>query len=112
MDLVWVINLTAVILFFLGTPILLIIAGWVIATSYFVVDFPLTNVGLTANEAARTFVFLAVPLFVATGDLLTEGGISRKLVGFARSTVSFLPGATAAIRIRKAAMSLVDVKDN
>lgn len=96
MDLAWLISGVAVLLFLLGTPILLIIAGWVIATSYFVVDFPLANVGLTANEAVLIFVFLAVPLFVATGDLLTAGGISHKLVTFARSTVSFLPGATAA----------------
>ncbi len=96
MDLVWWISGAAIVMFLLGTPILLIIAGWVIATSYFVIDFPLINVGLTANEAVLIYVFLAVPLFVATGDLLTAGGISKKLVRFARSTVSFLPGATAA----------------
>jgi len=96
MDAVTLISLTALALFLTGTPILLIISGWVIATSYFVVDFPLINVGLTANEAVLIYVFLAVPLFVATGDLLTAGGISQRLVTFARSTVPFLPGATAA----------------
>jgi C4-dicarboxylate transporter, DctM subunit len=96
MDYATLITLIAVALFLTGTPVLLVISGWVIATSYFVVEFPLINVGLTANEAVQIYVFLAVPLFVATGDLLTAGGISKKLVTFARSTVPFLPGATAA----------------
>lgn len=78
MDYATLITLIAVALFLTGTPVLLVISGWVIATSYFVVEFPLINVGLTANEAVQIYVFLAVPLFVATGDLLTAGGISKK----------------------------------
>jgi len=96
MDLTYLISGLAIFLFLTGTPILLVISGWVIATSVWVVDFPLINVGVVANEAVLIYVFLAVPLFVATGDLLTAGGISQKLVTFARSTVPFLPGATAA----------------
>lgn len=84
------------LMFLFGTPIVLVMAIWVAATSYFVVDFPLTNMALTSVDGLRSYAFLAVPLFVATGDFLTEGGISRHLTRFARSTVIFLPGATAA----------------
>ena len=80
MDLAYIISGLAILLFLTGTPILLVISGWVVATSYWVVDFPLINVGVVANEAVLIYVFLAVPLFVATGDLLTAGGISQKLV--------------------------------
>lgn len=90
------ISVGAFLMFFLGSPIVLIMALWVAATSYFVVDFPLTNMALTSVDGLRSYAFLAVPLFVATGDFLTEGGISRHLTRFARSTVSFMPGATAA----------------
>ena len=83
-------------LFFTGTPILLCIAGWVAFASYFLVDFPLVNMSIVSTEAVKSFVFLAVPLFVATGDFLTEGGISRLLVNFSRSLVSWMPGSTAA----------------
>ena len=96
MDLTLIISGIAILMFLLGTPVLLVISGWVIGTSYFVVEFPLINVGVTSSEAVLIYVFLAVPLFVATGDLLTAGGISQKLVKFAQSTVPFLPGATAA----------------
>ena len=96
MDLTLIISGIAIVMFLLGTPVLLVISGWVIGTSYFVVEFPLINVGVTSSEAVLIYVFLAVPLFVATGDLLTAGGISQKLVKFAQGTVPFLPGATAA----------------
>lgn len=89
-----IISLITIALFVTGTPILILIAGWVAATSYFVVELSLANMGVAATESIRSFVFLAVPLFVATGDLLTEGGISKKLVAFARSCVTWLPGAT------------------
>ncbi len=89
----------AVFFFVTGTPILLIIAGWVAAISYFVVDMPLANMGIGAGDNIKSFVFLAVPLFVATGDFLTEGGISRKLVEFARSLTASVPGRTSCAAI-------------
>lgn len=90
------ISLGSVLLLVFGTPIVLVMAAWVAATSYFVVDFPLANMALTSVDGLRSYAFLAVPLFVATGDFLTAGGISSKLTKFAKSTVNFLPGATAA----------------
>jgi len=74
----------------------LIIASWVAATSYFVVDYPLTHMGIGATDTIKVYVFLAVPLFVATGDFLTAGGISQRLIAFSRSLVSVFPGSTAA----------------
>ncbi|MDE0649954.1 MAG: TRAP transporter large permease subunit, partial [Gammaproteobacteria bacterium] len=79
---VWNITAIAVLLFFLGTPVVLVLAAWVVASSYFIVEFPLTNVGIAANDSIKNFIFLAVPLFVITGDFLTEGGISRRLIAF------------------------------
>jgi len=93
---VWTLTAFAVFLFFMGTPVLLVLAMWVVASSYFIVDFSLINVGISTSESIKSFIFLAVPLFVITGDFLTEGGISRKLIAFSRSIVGFMAGATAA----------------
>ncbi|MFV2032096.1 MAG: TRAP transporter large permease [Gammaproteobacteria bacterium] len=93
---IWIISLLAVFLFFTGTPIILIIAMWVAGTSYFVVDYPMAHMGIGATDTIKVYVFLAVPLFVATGDFLTAGGISQRLVAFSRSLVSIFPGSTAA----------------
>ncbi len=36
--------------------------------------------------------FLAVPLFIASGAIMTEGGMARRLVDFARAGLGWLPG--------------------
>lgn len=84
------------LLFFLGTPFVLVLALWVLATSLWVVDYPLANMGLASIDSLKSFAFLAVPLFIATGDFLTAGRMSAALVNLSRSLVAFLPGRTAA----------------
>ena len=91
-----IVSAVAIALFLFGSPIVLVMAVWVLGTSYWVVDYPLANVGLSALDSLKNFAFLAVPLFVATGDFLTAGGMSQKLIGLSKSLVSFLPGRTAA----------------
>jgi C4-dicarboxylate transporter DctM subunit len=78
--------------------------GWVVATSYFVADISLSNVGIGAIDTITSFVFLSVPLFIATGDFLTEGGISKRLINFARSLTAIFPGRTAAAAIVSSGM--------
>jgi C4-dicarboxylate transporter DctM subunit len=36
--------------------------------------------------------FLAIPLFIASGAIMTEGGMARRLVDFARAGLGWLPG--------------------
>lgn len=36
--------------------------------------------------------FLAIPLFIASGAVMTEGGMARRLVEFARAALGWLPG--------------------
>ncbi len=94
-----VISSLAVLMFVFGTPIVLLMAFWVAATSYWVIDFPLANMGFSSIDSLKSFAFLAVPLFISTGDFLTAGGLSQKLIGLSKSIVSFLPGRTAATSV-------------
>lgn len=93
------ISLGAMLLFALGTPIVLLMALWVAATSYWVIDFPLANMGVSSLDSLKSYAFLAVPLFISTGDFLTAGGLSQRLIGLSKSLVAFLPGRTAATAI-------------
>lgn len=99
-----IITVLAIALFVMGTPILLIMIGWVVSVSYFVADMSLSNVGIGAVDTITSFVFLAVPLFIATGDFLTEGGISKRLIDFARSLTSMFPGRTSAAAVVSSGM--------
>ena len=54
---VWTLTAIAVVLFFLGTPVVVVLATWVIASSYFIVDFPLANVGVASSDSIKSFIF-------------------------------------------------------
>ena len=51
---------------------------------------PQTMEGLVGREE-----FLAIPLFMASGAIMTAGGIARRLVDVARAALGWLPGGMA-----------------
>ena len=42
-----------------------------------------------------SFLLLALPLFVLAGDLMNTGGITERLVGFARALVGIFAAVSA-----------------
>src|SRR2546427_1766039 len=92
---VWIISLVCLTLFALGLPIVLIMALWTAAISYFVVNLSLANFGQNAWYGLENFAFLALPLFIVTGDLVLAGGIARHLAGFANALVGWIRGGLA-----------------
>lgn len=89
------ISVLVVVLFALGVPILLCMGLWVVLISYFVVDLSLANMGQTAWYGLENFSFLALPLFILTGDLVLGGGIARRLAQFANALVAWARGGLA-----------------
>ncbi|ALX19866.1 integral membrane protein [Bordetella pertussis] len=98
------ISFFCIALFILGTPMVLLLAVWVAATSYWVIDYPLMSMGLTSIDSLKNYTFLAVPLFIATGDLLTAGGVSQQLIKFSRAVIRAVPGRTAATSVLASGM--------
>jgi len=45
--------------------------------------------------SVTSFPLLAIPFFVLAGKLLATGGVARRLLDFARTSVGFLPGGIA-----------------
>jgi len=48
---------------------------------------------------ADSFPLLAVPLFMLAGELMSAGGISRRIVALADALVGHLPGGLAAVSV-------------
>jgi tripartite ATP-independent transporter DctM subunit len=67
------------------------------------VDLPLEASAVTLTQrtvtSAFTFTLLAIPLFILSGKLLAAGGVARRLVGFARAAVGWLPGGLAVTNV-------------
>src|SRR3989442_7223712 len=91
----WIIPLVCLTLFALGLPIVLTMALWTAEISYLVVDLSLANFGQNAWYGLENFAFLALPLFIVTGDLVLAGGIARHLAGFANALVGWIRGGLA-----------------
>lgn len=90
-SLIALISVSAVGLFALGVPLVLIIGHWVLWVSI-VTDFTLANLGVTLFEGINFFGLLALPLFILTGDIINAAGIAKRLTDFAYSTLSWVRG--------------------
>jgi len=85
------ISIAAFFFFVVGTPLLLIIGLWVVGMQL-IFDFPLANVGSSMFEGLNSFALLAAPLFILTGDLISAGGIARRMSDFALSILGWVSG--------------------
>ncbi|MEK9787926.1 MAG: TRAP transporter large permease [Flavobacteriaceae bacterium] len=103
MDLVPVLILVISFLIFImmGTPV-----AWSIALSSLLtllVSIPSLAAATTIVQRMGTgldsFALLAIPFFILSGQLMTQGGIADRLIAFAKTIVGFLPGGLALINI-------------
>lgn len=85
----------------LGVPV-----AWSIALSSLLtisVSIPLLPASTTIAQRMATgldsFALLAIPFFILSGQLMTQGGIAHRLIRFAKSIVGALPGGLALINI-------------
>lgn len=99
MDLVILVGSFFVMLF-LGIPIAFALC--VSSLLYLVLycpTIPLIIVSQQMLKGVDSFTLLAIPFFVIAGALMQSGGISRRIVNFARTLVGWLPGGLAIVDI-------------
>tara|TARA_Y100000385_G_scaffold290640_1_gene364686 strand:+ start:10680 stop:11975 length:1296 start_codon:yes stop_codon:yes gene_type:complete len=85
----------------IGTPV-----AWSIAISSLLtilVSIPslaaVTTIAQRMATGLDSFSLLAIPFFILSGQLMTNGGIADRLIHFAKSLVGSLPGGLALINI-------------
>ena len=103
-------SLTSVALLFLLA--LLIIAGMPVGFSLALAsigallaqgNIPLVVVPQRLFTATDSFALLAVPFFILAGEIMQEGGISRRLVAFANDLLGWISGGLALVSIAASA---------
>lgn len=57
----------------------------------------LINIPRKMFNGIDSFTLVAVPLFVLAGELMTQGGISKRLIKFSQTLVGHLPGGLALV---------------
>lgn len=86
-----------VVTLLIGVPVALcMVLSGIIPLAFFS-NFPLTSVGQLLFSSIDSFTMLAVPLFIASGSLMDQGGVSKRLIDFADSLLGWLPGGLAVV---------------
>lgn len=83
----------------LGMPIALALVGGGLAAIAVTDIMPLQVVAQKMFSSLDSFTLAAIPFFMLAGALMSSGGISKRLVDFAKSLVGWLPGGLGVVTI-------------
>ena len=64
-----------------------------------ILGYPLTVVGQKIFTALNSFSIMAIPLFILAGNIMSEGGISKRLIEFCEALVGNIQGGLAIVAI-------------
>jgi C4-dicarboxylate transporter DctM subunit len=81
-----------IVLLAINVPVAFSMALACIVTLFYQGTIPISTVTLKLYSGIDTFPFLAIPLFILAGGLMEHGGISMRLVRFARNLVGHIKG--------------------
>ncbi|MBL8670018.1 MAG: TRAP transporter large permease [Alphaproteobacteria bacterium] len=65
----------------------------------FGLSHPIQSVVLSFVGGVEAFHLVAVPLFIVAGELLSRGGVGRRIVAFASMIFGFLPGGLGIVTV-------------
>ncbi len=60
---------------------------------------PVETILLTYIGGVEPFVLIAVPLFIVGGELISRGGVGKRIVAFAHTLFGFLPGGLGVVTV-------------
>ena len=84
-------------LFFIGAPVFISIGIASVAMIVFSGSYELLpNIGQCSFEGLNSFTFLSIPLYILTGDIISETGVTEDLLEFADSLVGSIKGGVSA----------------
>lgn len=84
---------------FIGIPIAISLA---LSASIYIacfMDIPLLVIAQQMLKGVDSFTLMAIPFFVIAGGLMESGGISTRIVKFAKTVVGHLPGGLAIVTV-------------
>ena len=63
----------------------------------FDLSHPLETIFLSFISGVEPFILIAVPLFIFGGELLSKGGVGKRIVAFAATLFGFMPGGLGVV---------------
>ncbi len=94
-----VLFITFAVITVLGMPIALALVGGGMAAIMAGDLMPLFTVIQKMFSSIDSFTLAAIPFFMLAGALMSSGGISQRLIGFANAAVGWMPGGLGVVTI-------------
>lgn len=91
--------ITFFLMLFLGVPIAISLGGSALVYIMFIADISPIIIAQQIMSSVDSFTLMAVPFFVMAGILMESGGISKRIVAFAKSLVGHFTGGLALVVI-------------
>jgi len=91
--------ITIVVFFIIGMPIAFALGSGALIALLFGSDLPLMLIPQRMFFGLDSWLLMAIPLFMLAGQLMTHGGISRRLVEFTTELFGFIRGSLGFISV-------------
>lgn len=88
-----------VILLIIGAPIALCLGAGALAVIFATGDVSPIVLGQRMFGSLDSFTIMAIPLFMLSGNLMSAGGISKRLTDFCDAVLGWLPGGLGVVAI-------------
>ena len=96
----WIVLIVFFLLLLIGIPISMVLG--IVTVVYFLLNGQtslLPSMPLRMYSGLENFGLLAIPLFMLTGEIMNEGGITKRLVTFARVLIGHFRGGLAYVTV-------------
>ena len=87
------------ILVFIGVPIGYSIAMATVVVLGFFTTTPVSMVTQQCVNGVNSFPLMAIPFFILAGNLMSTGGVARRIVGFANMLIGWITGGLSLVTI-------------
>ncbi|MBK9117254.1 MAG: TRAP transporter large permease [Betaproteobacteria bacterium] len=88
-----------------GVPLLYALLGTTVGAIVVAgLSHPLETIFLSFIGGVEPFILIAVPLFIFAGEILSSGGVGKRIVEFARALLGFLPGGLGVVTVASCLM--------
>ncbi len=94
----WILVISFFVLLILRVPITFTLAVSSIVTAWYL-DIPMMAIVQRMVQGVRSFSLLAIPFFILAGEIMSQGGISRRLIDFSNVIIGRVRGGLAQVNV-------------
>ena len=88
-----------------GVPLMYALIGTTVGAIVVAgLTYPTEAIYLSFIGGVEPFILIAVPLFIFAGEILSSGGVGKRIVAFARALLGFLPGGLGVVTVASCLM--------